>query len=260
MALSYIIWLFVFVFVSYGLGRLYAPLRRSSFFKTIFAPGFLILGALKLLACSISGAEVRSAKLFVRDGEAISYDPEDVSFLGKVILATFPLLGALLVFALIGWLFSYPLALEERLDLGEFPNTLIGSLNYFGTVSVKSLSAMLGSTGAVFSEAGHGNVLPLLYLYVLISILLAMPPRTRELRYALIGIVVVSIVVWLVLWAGISMSIRGRDVSISLWVVFSFALALLGYVTAVTLLAVITGRLIQALTTKEPQRGESAED
>jgi hypothetical protein len=260
LALSYVIWLFVFVFVSYGLGRLYAPLRRSSFFKTIFAPGFLILGALKLLACSISGAEVRSVKLFVRDGEAISYDPEDVSFLGKVILATFPLLGALLVFALIGWLFSYPLALEERLNLGEFPDTIMGSLHYFGSVTLKSLSAMLGATGAVFSEAGRGNILPIVYLYVLISILLAMPPRTRELRYAIVGIVVVSIVVWLILWAGISMSIRGSDVRISLWVVFSFALALLGYVTAVTLLAVITGRLIQALTTKEPPRGESTED
>lgn len=254
MAFSYLIWLFVLLFVSYGLGRLYAPLRRSSFFKTVFFPGFLILGALKLLACSISGAEVRSVKLFVRDGEAISYDPEDVSFLGKVILATLPLLGALLVFALIGWLFSYPLALEERLDLGEFPNTITGSLQYFGTVTFRSLSAMLGATGSVFSEAGHGNLLPFLYLYVLISILLAMPPRTRELRYAVIGVAVVGIAVWLILWAGISMSIRGRDIRISLWVVFSFALALLVYVTAVTFIAILVGKLIQAIASKEPRR------
>ena len=36
---------------------------------------------------------------------------------------------------------------------------------------------------------------------------------------------------------------------------YSFALALLVYVTAVTFAAVLVGKLIQAITTKEPQRG-----
>jgi hypothetical protein len=253
---GYVIWLFVFLFVSYGLGRLYAPLRRSRFFKLCFAPGFLTLGGLKLLACSISGAEVRSVKFFGRDREAVQYNPEEVTFLGKVILATFPLIGALIVFVLIAWAFSYPAAYSQSLAGEHVPETVSEGVRLFGRALLDSLVDMLRATAEALSEAGHGNLLPFVYLYLLISILLAMPPLTRELKYAATGIVIISIVIWLVTWAGIRLTGTAGSVQRTVWIIFSFALALLVYVTVVTLAAITLNNLIQSITAKRNRHDE----
>lgn len=258
MAFSYAIWLFVFLFVSYGLGRLYAPLRRSRFFKICFAPGFFTLGGLKLLACSISGAEVKSVKIFARDREAVQHNPEEVTFLGKVILATFPIIGALLVFALIAWAFSYPVAYSQSLDDPAAPRTVGEGVSHFGRAFLNSLTEMVMATAEAFSEASRGNLLPFLYLYILISILLALPPLTRELKYAVVGIVVISIVIWLVTWAGVRLSGRAGSFQETLWIIFSFALALLVYVTAVTFAAIIVNNLVQSLLSKQNKPDEGS--
>jgi hypothetical protein len=257
LAFSYIIWLVVFLFVSYGLGRLYAPLRRSRFFKICFAPGFLTLGGLKLLACSISGAEIGSVKFFARDREAVQYDPEDVSFLGKVILATFPIIGAFLIFALIAWVFSYIIAFQQSLGEWDFSGSIADTVGHFGRVFIDSLAEMLRATSDAFTEAGRGNLLPFLFLYLLISILLAMPPATKELKYALAGIVIISVLIWVITWAGLRLSGRTRDLRETLWVIFSFALALLVYVTAVSFAAVTLNNLIQSVLSKRNKPGES---
>ncbi len=257
MAFSYIIWLFVFLFVSYALGRLYAPFRRSRFFKICFAPGFLALGGLKILACSVSGAEIRSVKFFARDREAVQYDLNEVSFLGKVILATFPLIGALLVFALIAWAFAYPVGYGSGFDYGPVPDTIARGISHFGRILLDSLTEMVQATGSILSEAGHGNVLPLVYLYVLISILLALPPTTRELKYAILGIVFISLVILIVTWAGVRFSGRAGQVRNALWVFFSFALALVLYVTAVTSAAISLSKLIQSITAKRNKPDET---
>ena len=256
MALSYVILLFLLLFVSYGLGRLYAPLRRSRFFKICFAPGFLILGGLKLLACSISGAEVRSVQFFARDREAIQYDPDEVSLLGKTILATFPLIGAFLVFALIAWAFSYPIGFSQEIGGAELKGSLADWVLGFGRGFLNSLVEMVRATADAFSEVGRGNLMPFVYLYLLISILLAIPPATRELKYAVAGIVVISIIIWLVTWAGIRLSGRAGRVQDTLWLIFSFALALLVYVTAVTFAAIAVGRLFQAITSERNKPDE----
>ena len=94
------------------------------------------------------------------------------------------------------------------------------------------------------------------YLYLLISILLAIPPATRELKFAVAGIVVISIIIWLVTWAGIRLSGRAGRVQDTLWLIFSFALALLVYVTAVTFAAIAVGRLFQAITSERNKPDE----
>jgi ABC-type multidrug transport system fused ATPase/permease subunit len=257
LVISYVIWLFVFLFVSYGLGRLYAPLRRSRFFKICFAPGFFILGGLKLLACSISGAEIRSVRFFDRDREAIQYDPEEVSMLGKVILATFPIIGALLVFALVAWAFSYLIAFEQSLGEWNFSGSITDTVAHFGRVFVNSLAEMLQATADAFTHAGRGNLLPFLFLYLLISILLAMPPATRELKYAVVGIIILCIIIYLVTWTGLRLSAGARDMRETLWIIFSFALALLVYVTAVTFAAITINSLLQSLFSKRNKPDET---
>lgn len=254
MAFSYVIWLFVFLFVSYGLGRLYAPLRRSRLFKIIFLPGFLAMGSMKLLACSISGAEIRSVRIFARDREIVSYDPEDVSLLGKVILATFPLIGAFLIFAFVAWGFAYPLGFMQELSAAQPPPAMTGSIHHLGGTVLHSLEEMMQATGGAFYAAGEGNYMPFLYLYIIISILLAMPPPKGELKYAVLGVLIVAVVIWAVTWAGIQVSGRAAGACQDLWLIFSFALAMLVYVTAVTLTAILISGLIQSLTARRSRR------
>jgi hypothetical protein len=256
LALSFVIWLFVFVFVSYGLGRLYAPLRRSRFFKMCFAPGFLILGGLKVLACSISGAEVRSVKFFARDREAVSYDPDDVTFLGKIILATFPIIGALLVFVVIAWAFAYPVGYRQSEAYTAVPDSVAGGIYHLGHAFLDSLVEMMRATAEAFSEAGHGNLLPFVYLYLLISIILAVPPPTRELKHALLGVLIIALVILVIGWAGIRLSGRAADVRTTIWKLSSFALALLVYVTAVTLAAILLGSLVSSITSRRNKPDE----
>jgi len=256
LAFSYILWFFVFLFVSYGLGRLYAPLRRNRFFKLCFAPGFLVLGGLKLLACSISGAEVGSVKFFAADREAVEFDHEDVSILGKVILAIFPLVGAFVIFALVAWAFSYPLGFSQNIDQEASALSFSEAVVHFGRMFALSLGEMLRATAGAFTEAGRGNLLPFVYLYLLISILLAMPPTTRELKYAAAGIVIICVAIWLVTWAGVRLSGRLREFREMLWLIFSFALALLTYVTAVTFFAITVAKLFQSLTSDRNRSGE----
>ena len=259
MALTYAIWLSAFLFVAYGLGRLYAPLRRSRFFKVCFAPGFVALGGLRLLACSISGAEVKSVKFFAHDTDAVLYNQEDVTFLGKVMLATFPLIGALLVFAFVAWAFAWPAGYGRTPELPGESGTLAGYILEVGGAFVRSFASMVQASALALHEAGRGNLLPVLLLYLLISILLAAPPSRHELKYALAGIAVIGILLWLVTWAGIRFTGWTGRVHAFLWANFSFALALLIYVTVVTLAAIAIGNIIRTLASG-PGRSANSRD
>jgi len=149
---------------------------------------------------------------FSKEGGSVTYQSPKVPLLGNVIIGTAPLFGIPLVLAGLTWLFG----------------------TYFGCTlfsSVPSLTSLDGA-GALLSSALlilYENLVVefngwfLLYLYLTISLVLSLSPSMQDIKNALAGLVILTLLGLLVIASGIPLLI---DVLGSVMTLFATGLAL----------------------------------
>ena len=204
--------IFVMV-ISMVLDRFWSrALSMRGLYYLISAPGVVVHECTHIAGCLITGAKIKKVVFFSEQGGSVTYQSPKVPLLGNVIIGTAPLFGIPLVLAGLTWLFG----------------------TYFGCTlfsSVPSLTSLDGA-GALLSSALlilYENLVVefngwfLLYLYLTISLVLSLSPSMQDIKNALAGLVILTLLGLLVIASGIPLLI---DVLGSVMTLFATGLAL----------------------------------
>ena len=204
--------IFVMV-ISMVLDRFWSrALSMWGLYYLISAPGVVVHECTHIAGCLITGAKIKKVVFFSKEGGSVTYQSPKVPLLGNVIIGTAPLFGIPLVLAGLTWLFG----------------------TYFGCTlfsSVPSLTSLAGA-GALLSSAFlilYENLVVefngwfLLYLYLTISLVLSLSPSMQDIKNALAGLVILTLLGLLVIASGIPLLI---DVLGSVMTLFATGLAL----------------------------------
>jgi hypothetical protein len=204
--------IFVMV-ISMVLDRFWSrALSMWGLYYLISAPGVVVHECTHIAGCLITGAKIKKVVFFSEQGGSVTYQSPKVPLLGNVIIGTAPLFGIPLVLAGLTWLFG----------------------TYFGCTlfsSVPSLTSLAGA-GALLSSALlilYENLVVgfngwfLLYLYLTISLVLSLSPSMQDIKNALAGLVIITLLGLLVIASGIPLLI---DVLGSVMTLFATGLAL----------------------------------
>lgn len=204
--------IFVMV-ISMVLDRFWSrALSMRGLYYLISAPGVVVHECTHIAGCLITGAKIKKVVFFSEQGGSVTYQSPKVPLLGNVIIGTAPLFGIPLVLAGLTWLFG----------------------TYFGCTlfsSVPSLTSLAGA-GALLSSALlilYENLVVefngwfLLYLYLTISLVLSLSPSMQDIKNALAGLVILTLLGLLVIASGIPLLI---EVLGSVMTLFATGLAL----------------------------------
>ena len=204
--------IFVMV-ISMVLDRFWSrALSMWGLYYLISAPGVVVHECTHIAGCLITGAKIKKVVFFSEQGGSVTYQSPKVPLLGNVIIGTAPLFGIPLVLAGLTWLFG----------------------TYFGCTlfsSVPSLTSLVGA-GTLLSSALlilYENLVVgfngwfLLYLYLTISLVLSLSPSMQDIKNALAGLVILTLLGLLVIASGIPLLI---DVLGSVMTLFATGLAL----------------------------------
>jgi hypothetical protein len=189
------------LFLSFGLGSALKPLPRNRIFKVVFIPGLIAAALLRLVACYITGAEAKKGSLFSRDSAGLSYDLQDATLLGKVIMGTLPFLAMLIFSGIIlldqsRWEPS-PLKPEELPAASSF----LEKLAQLGQIVNYCADVILSAPRWLWTAVTAGNWHRLIGLYLIIALLAWLPPQRKESRYAVAGVAFVGLLVWFPFYA-----------------------------------------------------------
>lgn len=190
--------LFVFItifvllafYVAYGLRIVY----QKKWLRILLGPGILAANLARLVACQATFTPRVQTSLFERDG--VKWEKSALPWAGPTLIATatFALPFALLF--LLNHLLEYPLLFEQQ-EL-QVPNLSVAFdgfeefLTFLLNLDDQALTAFKQIAGAV-RHAGVANPIPILMLYLSITVMLATAPTKRDLRYLLFGLLVMVV-------------------------------------------------------------------
>lgn len=206
--------------------RLLAMRAASGFlFRALIFPGIVLHELSHYAMCKLTGARVDEVKLFDRQRVGrmtlysgfVKHGPSQLPYVGDPLISFAPLIGGLLVLALLTWLFDDPLAI--RGTLGGRANLLSDTLG----VARELLATVAGMLRRFPAQvAGRWSDWRFwLYLYLALSISMSLVPSRQDfanslrhlLRHALVFFVAMAAVVGL-FWLGSRLAGDGRMAAI----------------------------------------------
>ena len=194
--------LLTLLLLSFALGRALKPLPRNRIFKMVFTPGLIAAALLRLLACYITGAEAKKGSIFSRDSAGLSYDLQDATLLGKVIMGTLPFLAMLI---LSGTILLYQSRWEPSLlKPEELPvaSGFLEKLAQLGQILVTYCAdVILSAPRWIWTAVTAGDWHRLIGLYLIIALLVWLPPQRKESRYAVAGVAILGLLLWFPFYA-----------------------------------------------------------
>jgi len=252
MEFAYGIWIVVFFLISFALGCLYGPITRGQLCRIIFMPGFLAFAFVKALACAITGTRIKEFAPFGDDTEIVGYNIRTSGWWRAMLVNMITYMGMLAMLIVIAWACESRIGFRDKLPVkvksGE-------QMIYKGAHFV--VDAFLNTTKLVWKAVGRtifqGDFAVLLYLYLVVGLLLAMPTPKDEFKYGLLGAVLLGLLIF-----GISylFVLKRADFAKDAWNVLSFATAMTLYLLGASLLGVGGLRIFGLVKEKPPKRDD----
>jgi hypothetical protein len=177
-------------YVAYGLRFLYS----RKWLRVLLGPGILAANASRLLACQATFTPRVATNVWERDG--VRWEKTALPWFAPTFIATctFALPFGLL-FAL-NHLLGYPLLFEQdNLGVPDLHAAFDGFpqfVQFVLSLDDHAFDAFKQIAGAV-SAGGVRNPVPLVMLYLAITVMLATAPTKRDLRYLLLGLLVMVV-------------------------------------------------------------------
>jgi hypothetical protein len=180
------------------LWALVLPVRY--FYYVLRFPGVVIHECSHVVGCLLTGAKIQKIVLFSKGGGSVSYARPKIPVLGDVIISTAPVFCIPLVLAFCSWLFAQYLGCSFPV----FP---------FPPDSVNMLGGLLPGIGMMFETNLITRFNPwfLVYLYLTLSLILSVAPSFQDLKNAAVGIILISVIGFLVYLSGIPAAISIID-------------------------------------------------
>ena len=170
------------------------PVRAIYLF--IRLPGVVLHECSHVIGCLLTGARIRSIVFFSKEGGSVTYSRPMLPFIGDVIISTAPLFLIPLALSAFTWAFG----------------TFLGCTFPVFPATLATPGAFLDLADALFSTFSENlltrfNSWFLLYLYLAISLILAVAPGTQDMKNAAAGMILVTLACVLIVWSGIPLAV-----------------------------------------------------
>jgi len=170
------------------------PIRGLWYF--ISAPGIVVHEITHIAGCLVTGAKVKKVVLFSSEGGSVTYTSPRIPLAGNVIINTAPLFGIPLVLACLAWLFATYLGCN-LVVLIPAPVSLYGAGSLVSTAVTILYQNLIVQFNGWF----------LLYLYLTVSLVLALSPSLQDIRNAAPGVFILTVLGLLIIAGNIPFAI-----------------------------------------------------
>ncbi len=173
-----IIWFFILFAISFLIGNLWQRIFRGRKYEAILFPGVIIHEFSHALGCLITGARIKSIKLFSSSGSYVAHTKAKIPIIGDMLISFAPVVGGILFVYLLTLIFNYDLA---QLDL-------------FKESFQESLFQLI--KGAVSFSVNYYNQWQFwLFSYLTLSTIISLIPSKQDFKNSAIS----SLIIFLIL-------------------------------------------------------------
>ena len=167
------IWFIFLIGLSFVADKIWSKTIKGRKYRFFIAPGVIIHEFSHILACLLTGAKIHKISLFSREGGYVEHARSRLGFLGNAMIAMAPLFGITLFLWLLIFWFGFRLEFQA----------INFSADIFG--NIKSL---ISSAWDLFST-GYTHWLFWIFIYLVISLSLALSPSQRDFKNAFFGLI-----------------------------------------------------------------------
>jgi len=167
-----LLWIVVLIGLSRLVDRLLFRTLPPGVYRFIVMPGVVVHELSHAIGCLLTGARIVEIRLFSRHGGYVKHTRPRLPVLGPVIVSMAPLFGGVLFIYIIALLMDY------------------SGIGYLDPARPVGALATLWSFLAANAARWHFWV----FLYLLVSVAASLGPSNRDLRNALVGLVVLGLV------------------------------------------------------------------
>lgn len=205
------LWLSVVLLLSHATRALMMRASSGFVFRIVIFPGIVLHELSHYAMCKLTGARVQEVKLFDRErvGRSTIYrghvlhGPSKLPYVGDPLISFAPLIGGLLVLALLTWAWNDPLSIRGNAARAIDPITDVAGV--VGELASMVVSMIRRLPRQIAARAADWRLW--VYLYLAVSISMSLAPSRQDfansfrhlLRHALVFFLVTAAVV-LVAW------------------------------------------------------------
>lgn len=225
-----LIWSLALIGASYLCRHIWSKLLGKGI-RILATPGILIHELSHAAGCLIMGARVTDLSLYDPKGGYVAHTEPKVPIIGRPLIALAPILGC--GFALWLILQGFGAGQLARLSLpAELDLSTSGFMSFLG----EFIAVMEGIINAM-RGANYSNIWTYVFIYLALSMGLALGPSKQDMRNAVFGLIVTGILIYifhLLLNYVSSSSNIDRVIINSLWHPLSFAVGMMTLLLAVS--------------------------
>lgn len=199
------LWLAILLLLTLAVAGVWGSyLDEGKMLRLALAPGFLVVLVLKHLSCLITGAKSKESKPFGPGDEILTHDEPSLPGLGHPLMASIPFVGTIVLFGvtqyfLLGWSVK-----RATPDLPVFPSRLVHVGDFF-----VGIGEFFGGTFELFNVlATRTGWQGGLILYLAVSVVVAIRPSYRDVKYLALSLLVLAGIGFLCEYFGIGFTRR----------------------------------------------------
>lgn len=178
----------ILVVISFFLSRLWLRILPGKKYQFVVFPGVVVHELSHLIACLITGASIKEVKFFSSQGGYVKHGKPKLPLIGKPLISFAPIAGGIAF--LIGFLKLL------NLSLPLIPSFSGGFYDAFLVFS-KSIVA--------FFSSNWGGCKMWIFVYFSISIIICLIPSRKDLKNALLGTVILSLIIFGLIYFNVSL-------------------------------------------------------
>lgn len=221
------IWLGLYILLAFLLGRLYATFIGWKFVRIAFAPGVLLAGTGRLIACWVTGNEAKKCDCWRNGGPAESKGAPPGSTGFRLLFSIAPFALALVGVLVADWGFGHPIHFDAELPRISTDPGHAGS-TFFDT----GINFTHGMWNAVSSQK-LGDATFWIFAYLAASFVVAAAPSTDDLKSVAVACAVLIVLVIASEFLGLGFEVRNRFAA-PFWRGFSLLVAYTMFVLVVS--------------------------
>ena len=190
----------VIIFTSFGIEKLWSKYLNSKIVKSFLFPGAVVHELSHTFLCLLTGTTIKELNIFKLDNSGgIQHDRPKVPYLFDFFIATSPIFGCAFVLILTSIILRNPIQISETL-----PNDMTLSMKLVFDYARNFLD-MIWLTLNAFWKSGFHSISSILFIIASIIFTVSMAPHKRDIKYIVLGFVILGVALFLLELSGISL-------------------------------------------------------
>jgi len=240
--IALLVWVAVATLLSCVIELLWSDVTSRRIFRIAMAPGVMVRETSRVAACLLTGAKVTRVRLFAGSGPAVKHTKPKLPLLGQAAISLAPVIGCTLALYGVWRLFAGRLGLEAGV-LPQMDFSMAG-----GAAMWHTLHELFCDSLGQLAGRNLVSVQGFVFIYLVLTFSICMAPKFDELRYALLGLVVLGAAVFVLERTGLAgfqfaREWSARAASFS-WKAFTFSVLLLMSALVMSFPALLLRRII----------------